>query len=217
MADEGRRRRPHGGGRSLRHRFANGRFSGGGSPHPEDLVAVVVVDGTSFDGARAGPVCCFGALHVRIVAGDPVFATRHVATAKLEDRADVLNRLAGLCSGRDVVLGCSHPYDSFDDRRHLLASGTVLLDAVARFEGMPPSDLLLYGRSEHSMVRIADGFDLSCCRRTEPFDQARCAAARAQLVWLAYVRSRLAGRSAAGLLAAYRAWALIEKCRPVPF
>ncbi|UVI38403.1 hypothetical protein [Qipengyuania spongiae] len=182
-----------------------------------DLVVIVVVDAGSKCGARGSFVSCFGALQVSIVDGDPVFTKHHEATVRKEERPCVMDRLAALCSGRDVVLGSADPYVSFADRRHLLHSGIGFVETVGRFAGGPPSGLDLFTAPEGTMAALAAGFALACCHRREPIDQARCAAVRAQLTWIAYVRAVMGRRRAEGVLAAYRAWALIEKCRPVRF
>ena len=200
----------------MRRRFGLAHAAASRTGYP-DLVAVVLID-TVPDGSGAGhAVSCFAALQVSMVEGGPVFAMHHAATTRVEGRTEIMSRLASLCSGRDVVLGSADPHVSFADRRHLYGSGIRFLDAVSDHAGQPPSDLILFGRPERSMAMQAAEFELTCCHRTEPLDQARCAPDRAQLVWAAYVKERLGPRRADGLLAAYRAWSVIRKCRPVPF
>ena len=180
-------------------------------------MVVVLVDAGSRHSLEGRCLTCFAALQVVIVKGSPVFAMHHVAATRGEDRDGVMERVADLCSGREVVLGSAQAQVSFVDRRHLLASGIDLLDAVEVSGHLPPADLVLFARPEVSMARLSAEFALDCCHLTRLDDQARCASARAQLVWIAYARAMLGRRRAGSLLAAYRAWALIEKCRPVPF
>lgn len=202
----------------LRRRFvlahAAARSSVG---NPQDLVVVVVVDAGSQHDARGSFVSCFGALQVSTVEGDPVFKKHLAATMRKDGRTSVMDRLVTLCSGRDEVLGCADPYVSSADRGHLFHSGLGLVETVGRFAGGPPSSLDLFTEPEDEMAALAAGFALASCHCKEPIDQARCAAVRAKLTWIAYVNAVMGRRRAEGVLAAYRAWALIEKCRPAHF
>lgn len=217
MPADGPARRPRGSRHELRRRLAARYSRRTENDHPDDLVVVVLVDAGSRRSVEGRCLTCFAALQVGIVEGSPVFAMHHVAATRGEDRDGVMERVADLCSGREVVLGSAQAQVSFVDRRHLLASGIDLLDAVEVSGHLPPHHLVLFARPEVSMARLSAEFALDCCHLTRLDDQARCASARAQLVWIAYARAMLGRRRAGSLLAAYRAWALIEKCRPVPF
>jgi len=203
--------------RSLRHEFARAQGKLGHSGHPVDLVAVVLVDGECRDDERGRSITCYGALHVRMVDGDPAFSSHHVSTGRPADRLRILRRLADLCDGRNVVLGSPDAHETFWDRRHVLRAGVGFLDAMVGFKGNRPSDLSLVGTPEAAMIELASGFGLPNCYETDIMRQARCADVRAQLVWLAYVVSKAGRKEARELFAAFRAWKALENARPLPF
>lgn len=99
----------------------------------------------------------------------------------------------------------------------MLRAGLSFLDAMSGFEGIQPSDLSLVGTPEGAMIELASSFGLQNCYETDILRQARCANVRAQLVWLAYVVTKVGRKEARELFAAFRAWKMLERARPLPF
>ena len=217
MDEPGRPRRRRRGVHRLRHESARARTVPRRHGHPDDLVSIVLVDGVSEGDGPARTVTSFGAFRVRIVDGDPVFASSHVWKAEPDRRPDVLHQLARLCHGRDVVLGSADAHETFWDRRHVLGAGIAFLDAIHSQGDFRPADLTLVGTHESLLSDLASSFGLYDCRERDLFGQARCADVRAQLFWLAYVASKGDEAEVRRLFAAFRAWEMLERARPVPF
>lgn len=115
------------------------------------------------------------------------------------------------------MVGSPDAYQTFWDRRHMLGAGLGFLDAVSGFPGLRPADLILVGTPEATLAELASSFGMSDCRETDAMGQALCADVRAQLVWLAYVTSKVGRQEARELFAAFRAWRALDNARPFPF
>ncbi|WP_168157384.1 hypothetical protein [Erythrobacter sp. QSSC1-22B] len=178
---------------------------------------MVFIDGVSTQGGRDRPVTCYGAFHVQMVDGDPVFTKHHICTTSAMDRINVISRLGDLCDGRHVVLGSPEAYETFWDRRHVLQAGLSLIDAFSGLDSVQPSDLSLVGTPESAIIELASTFGLRDSYHTDLMGQARCADVRAQLIWLAYVISKAWPTEATRLFAAFRAWEILERARPIWF
>ncbi|MBU2340931.1 MAG: hypothetical protein KKE77_06765 [Alphaproteobacteria bacterium] len=182
-----------------------------------NLVATVLVEGTSTFGDSDHHLTCFGAFEVDIVDDEPVFTCHHRSTIEDADRLDLLGELGSLCTDRHVVLGSADAYETFWDRRHILRDGLTYIDTIAALETGEPSGLTLLGTPESTMIELASSFELPNCYQTDLSRQARFAAVRAQLTWLAYITTRASRSEARSLFAAYRAYQAIERAKPLPF
>ena len=202
---------------SLRHEFVARSRARRRQRHPPRLVAVVLVDGISTVGGADHHMTCFGAFEVALVDGEPVFAIQHRSTTRDADRFGLLGRLGTLCNDRHVVLGSADAYETFRDRRHILRDGLAYIDTITALGTGEPSELTLVGTPEPSLIELASSFDLPNCYETDLLGQARLAAVRAQLTWLAYVVTTASRNECRDLFAAYRAWQIIERARPLAF
>lgn len=202
---------------SLRHDFAGRSATHRRRGHPSNLIAVVLVDGMCTFAGSDHHLTCFGAFEIDIVDDEPVFTCHHRSTIEDADRFDLLGELGSLCTDRHVVLGSADAYETFWDRRHILRDALAYIDTIAVLETGEPSCLTLLGTPEATMIELASSFDLPNCYETDLSRQARLAAVRAQLTWLAYVATRVGKSEARDLFAAFRAHQVIERVRPLSF
>lgn len=196
---------------SLRHEFV-ARWRARRQRHPPRLVALVLADGISAFGGADHHRTCFGAFEV-----DLVFAILSRSTTRDADRIGRFGRLGTLCNDRHAVLGSGGAYETFRDRRHALCDGLVYSDTIAALGTGEPSERTLVGTPEPCLIEFAPSFDLPNCFKTDLLGQARLAAARAQLASLTYVLTTAGRHECRDLLAAYRAWRIIERARPLAF
>lgn len=208
-----RRNRPH----SLRHQYSSGLETQRRRQHPSSLVAVVLVDGLSPICGEDRHLTCFGAFEVAMVDDEPVFVSHHRSTTIDDDRFDLLGELSTLSHASHVVLGSANAYETFWDCRHILRDGLAYIEMMATLEIGEPSDLSQVGTPEQVLIDLASSFGLPQCFETDFLSQAFRAGVRAQLIWLAYVAKNSGRREARNLFAAFRAWQVIERARPVPF
>jgi len=202
----------------LRYAFAAAAASRRCWSHPPVLVGVVIVDGLVVSGGNDVRLTCYGALEVSMTDGEPVFVSHHRSTMRDEDRPGLLADLGVLSRNRHVVLGSSHPCDIFLDRRHVLRDGLNYIDILAWLgSSVQPADLTLLTTPERSLDEIASSFGVPRSRGSDTLSMARLAAARAQLAWLSYVQGNASAHYARNLFAAFSAWRIIERARPLAF
>lgn len=134
---------------------------------------------------------CFGALEVTLAEGGPSFSKLSRSTSLDADRLDILDRMRGLASGRHVLVGSTHPYETILDHRHLLRDGLPLMDIVAVDGAAASSELTFLRVLERNFADVAPAFDLPYSGGSSILERARHAGLRAQLGWLAYVSIQL--------------------------
>lgn len=185
--------------------------------HPNRLISVILVDGAVGIGERYRRLTCYGALEVNLVDGAPVFTDHHVSTSDNNERLALMWNLGALSHDTQVVLGSSLGQHTFWDREHILEAGLSYLHAINELEVVEPSNLHLMAAPERAITDLANTFSLPISEKEDVLGQARSANVRAQLVWLAYVASRLDIDETRNLSAAFQAWQAIERARPIPF
>ena len=162
-------------------------------------------------------VSSVGALVVDIVDGDPRFALHHCSTDFDIDRDGLFGRIRELSDNRHVVLASGRSLETFADHGHILLDGLFLLDVIEMDERIRPVGLTLLDGRERWMGGLASAFGLPGECGSDLQSMARYAATRAQLAWLAYVGGSFDERRVRSLFAAYRAWQVLERARPLPF
>lgn len=183
--------------------------------HPQRLLALVLVEGPLSRPARY--ITCFGALEVNLIHGEPMFASHRRLSVGNAERYVIHRSTRALAASRHVVLGSPHALKGFQDRGHILRDGLTFLDIIAADKETQPLDLTLQAVTEPRLRGLAAAFSLPDPPAMGLIDKARFADVRAQLVWLAYVATNLEEREARNLFAAFQAWQLIEKARPLRF
>lgn len=168
-------------------------------------MAVIYIDGQLPEPPEGRHLTCYGAFEVVIQNGDPVFTSHHVSTTDSDRRTDMIGDLGAMSQGRYMVLGASEAQETFWDRRHILEAGLTYLDMVSLMEDVEPAGLSLMGVPEQALIELASTFGLGNCYSTSVLGQARCAGARAQLVWLAYVALTFEESESQKLFAAFQA------------
>ncbi|MCL6252194.1 hypothetical protein M3P36_14210 [Altererythrobacter sp. KTW20L] len=160
---------------------------------------------------------CFGALEVNLIQGEPMFASHRRLSIGNAERYLIHRSTRALAASRHVVLGSPHAVEGFQDRAHILRDGLTFLDIIAADNEAQPLELTLQAVTEPRMRGLAAAFGLPDPPATGLIDKARFADVRAQLVWLAYVATNLKESEAQNLFAAFQAWKIIEKARPLRF
>lgn len=219
MADrrDDRRNRFGQGPKNFRMKYAMETATRSASRHPARLVSVVLVDGALTAGAQYQRLTCYGAFEVDLVEGSPAFTSHHVSTTENASRTLLLRDLGALSQDSHVVLGSSRAQHTFWDRGHILEAGLSYLYTISELEVIEPSNLDLMSAPELAMTELANTVGLPISDKEDVLGQARAAGVRAQLVWLAYVASKLGPKETRNLFAAFQAWQAIEMARPVPF
>lgn len=199
----------------LRREIAGIRATPNGYGHPKRLVAMVLVDGQAAE-PRYRASCC-GALVVDLVDEGPRFALHHYSTGSDGERDGLFARVRELSDDRHVVLGSAHSLEVFADHCHILLDGLFFLDIIDTDQGIQPAGLTLLSGRNRRMNGLASTFSLPLSDGSDFRSMEEYASVRAQVTWLAYVRGSCDGRLARSLFAAYRAWQVLERARPLPF
>ena len=178
------------------------------------MLSVVLIES---ERTQERTVSCFGALDTIMRGGQPEFRSYHLSAAGMGGSEALCERLAELSADRHIILGQPAVHGDFWDCQELLSIGSLFVSSIRPCEDLQPSGLSIVSLSGRRLNEISERMKLHPKRQPASLEAARLAPERAQELWLGYIEARTRRRTRDSLFAAYQAWNVIERARPLPF
>lgn len=181
---------------------------------PRKMLSVVLIES---ERTQERTVSCFGALDVVMRGGQPEFRSYHLSAAGMGGPEALCERLAELSAERHIILGQPAIHGDFWDWQELLSIGSLFVSSIRLCEDLQPSGLSVLSLAGGRLNEISERMKLHPTRQSTSLETARLAPERAQVLWLGYIEAQARRRTRDSLFAAFQAWSLIQRGRPLPF